>query len=391
MGGFFDDISSGIGALVSPVQAGLNTVGLAAPQYNSILGGGLSGQLGLDNKFQAQLAPVTSSADPSSVSSAMGAVNQLAPQQADLATILRNQAMGQGVNPAQNMLNQATATNVANQAALQAGQRGASQNVGLIARNSANQGANIQQQAAGQAATLGAQQQLAAQGQLQQQQQLQQQGALTNQGQLLGAQGAFNNANVANYGNVNTTNAGVAAGNATRNASATGGLLNGLGSLLPMLGGAGGAAGGVGALAGGGESILPELAMVAYNGGQVPDHLSHASSVYYGGGKVPALVSPGEKYVNPAEAKKVANGEKSLSNTGEKIKGKASVQGDSLKNDTVHKNLDAGGVVIPRSVMQSDDPVKAGTKFLIDAMKKHKGHESDFKSALKKAAAGRKK
>ena len=81
-------------------------------------------------------------------------------------------AQGQGPNPAQNMLAQATANNIANQNALMAGQRGAGANAGLIARQAAQQGAGVQQQAAGQAATLGAQQQIAAMGGQQAQQQL---------------------------------------------------------------------------------------------------------------------------------------------------------------------------------------------------------------------------
>lgn len=73
---------------------------------------------------------------------------------------LRGIANGTGPNPAQAMLNQATGQNVANQAALMAGQRGAGANVGLIARQAGQQGAGIQQNAAGQGATMQAQQQL---------------------------------------------------------------------------------------------------------------------------------------------------------------------------------------------------------------------------------------
>lgn len=82
-------------------------------------------------------------------------------QQQALANQLQGVASGTGPNPAQAQLAQATGANVANQAALMAGQRGANANAGLIARQIAQQGANIQQQAAGQAATLGAQQQIA--------------------------------------------------------------------------------------------------------------------------------------------------------------------------------------------------------------------------------------
>ncbi len=365
--GFFDDLGKNIGAVLNPVQAGLGQIGAASPLAGSMPG--LGNLMGIQNNFQAPLAPIVNPVTQDQINQAGAQYQNGLQGQQDLSQLLLQQAQGQGVNPAQNMLNQSTAQNVNNQAALMAGQRGASSNPGLIARQAAQQGANIQQQGIGQAATLGAQQQLGAMGQLQNQQALQQQGALANQGQLLGAQGAFNNAQVGNYSGVNQANAGVAAGNSQREGNLIGGLIGGVGAALPFLS----------------------------QGGEVPEHLSHAANCYYSGGqmanKVPAMVSPGEKYIPPQEAKKVANGEKSLASAGEKIPGKAKVSGDSLKNDTVQKNLDAGGIVIPKSIMESDDPIKAGTKFLIEAMNKHKKenmHESDFKEALKKAAKGRK-
>src|SRR5882672_3276711 len=91
-------------------------------------------------------------------------------QQQMLANQLGRQAQGQGPNPALNQLSMTTGQNIANQAALMAGQRGVGNNPGLAARNIANQGAAIQQQATGQAALQRAQQQLAAQQQLQAQQ-----------------------------------------------------------------------------------------------------------------------------------------------------------------------------------------------------------------------------
>lgn len=87
------------------------------------------------------------------------------------------------------------------------------------------------------------------------------------------------------------------------------------------------------------------------------------------GGQVPAMVSPGEKYLDPREAKEVASGKKSPMKAGETIKGKAKVKGDSLKNDTVQKNLEEGGVVIPRSVMNSKDPKKEAARFVAAHLK----------------------
>lgn len=82
------------------------------------------------------------------------------------------------------------------------------------------------------------------------------------------------------------------------------------------------------------------------------------------GGKVPAMVSPGERYLPPKEVKKVEKGEKSPMHAGKKIPGKAEVKGDSLKNDKVSATLDEGGIVIPRSIMQSKDPEKKAHDFI---------------------------
>lgn len=101
-----------------------------------------------------------------------------------------------------------------------AGQRGASQNVGLMARQAAQQGAATQQQAAGQAATMQAQQQIAYQQALgsQANQMVGQQAAATNnqtqmaenQQQYLGstAAGLQSNVNSANASLANTQVAG---------------------------------------------------------------------------------------------------------------------------------------------------------------------------------------
>lgn len=112
---------------------------------------------------------------------------------------LQGVAAGTGPNPALAQLNQATGANTANQAALMAGQRGASQNTGLLARQASMQGAANQQNAAGQAATLQAQQSLGA----------------------IQAAGSLANTQVANQ--VGQTNANMGAAQAAQNALLTGG------------------------------------------------------------------------------------------------------------------------------------------------------------------------
>lgn len=82
------------------------------------------------------------------------------------------------------------------------------------------------------------------------------------------------------------------------------------------------------------------------------------------GGNVPAMVSPGERYLPPSEVKKVAQGEKPAHKAGKMIPGKAKVEGDSYENDTVKATLKEGGIVIPRSVMQSGDPAEKARDFV---------------------------
>lgn len=134
---------------------------------------------------------------------------------------LQGVANGTGPNPAQAQLAQATGANVANQAALMAGQRGSSQNAGMIARQAAQQGANTQQQSAGQAASLQAQQSLnaiSAQGNIagQQVSNLQNATAQNTQAQqseqqnLLNAIAGQNNAAVSQQSNINQANASLA-------------------------------------------------------------------------------------------------------------------------------------------------------------------------------------
>lgn len=92
------------------------------------------------------------------------------------------------------------------------------------------------------------------------------------------------------------------------------------------------------------------------------------------GGEVPALVSPGERYLSPDEVKQVASGNKRAIDAGEKIPGKPKVGGDrdSYKNDTVRKTLESGGVVLPRHVTQSKNPAKEAEKFVAAVLSKQR-------------------
>lgn len=224
-------------------------MGFIADMFNSNKGAG----------FEAKAADITNATTPEQLAQSQAQTQQgLGQQQAFLQALqgqngignqssvfnqLQNVASGQGPNPAQTALANATGQNVANQAALMGSQRGASQNAGLMARQAANQGANIQQQAAGQAANMQANQSLNAlnqMGGIAGQQVNQQAGTLqnynqnaqNNQAAQMNAQNAFNQNNVAMQSNMNNANQAIAAGNQKAQGDLFGGLMSGVGSAI---------------------------------------------------------------------------------------------------------------------------------------------------------------
>jgi hypothetical protein len=76
------------------------------------------------------------------------------------------------------------------------------------------------------------------------------------------------------------------------------------------------------------------------------------------------MVSPDEVYLPPSKVKEVAHKGANPMKVGEHIPGKAKVPGDSLKNDTVPKLLDEGGIVIPRHITQGADAPKKAADFV---------------------------
>jgi hypothetical protein len=172
-------------------------------------------------------------------------------QQNALAAQLGAQAAGAGPNPALAQLRQTTGQNINNAAGQVASTRGI--NPALAARLAADQGAGLNQQAAGQAATQTAQQTLAAQQQLagvlgqQAGQNIAQQQANTS---LLGTAGGLQTQNeqlnqltAAQNQQANLAaqqiQAGVQGQNAQTNAGLIGGLLNGAGAAATLIAGGG--------------------------------------------------------------------------------------------------------------------------------------------------------
>jgi hypothetical protein len=299
---------------------------------------------------------------------------------------------GLGPSVAQTQLNEATAANAKRQAAMMQSQRGASANLGLMSRNIADVESQTQQDAARQGATLRAQEMLAARqqlagmagqqiGQIGEAQQIGMAGVTSAQQNILNA-----------IAEANRAKAGVAGATATGQSNLLGGLLGGGATALK-----GKAEGGMIE-----ESDKPDEDNFAQRFAtsfseqmlkrNEPENLAFQGAKTAGtalgstikslfapaapqqqfskGGTVPAMVSPGEKYLPPSEVKKVAQGQKEPIYAGETIPGQAKVKGDSYANDTVPKNLEKGGIVIPRSVMQSEDPAEQARRFVAAVLAK---------------------
>lgn len=175
---------------------------------------------------------------------ALNAQNGIGNQQ-QVYNQLQGVANGTGPNPAQAQLAQSTAANVANQSALMAGQRGSGSNAGLIARQAAMQGAATQQQSAGQAATMQANQSLNAlntMGGLATSQVGQQANATSGlaqsqqseQSNLLNSIGQQNNADVGMQSNINSANAGLASTAMGGQYNTVSGMMSGASSAMSM-------------------------------------------------------------------------------------------------------------------------------------------------------------
>lgn len=277
--------------------------------------------------------------------------SQVYGQQQALASQLGQMAQGGGPNPALDQLNNSTGQNIASQASLMAGQRGAGANAGLIARQAAQQGGALQQQAAGQGAVLRSNQQLGAISALQNQQGMLGNLANSQVGQQQNALNALNSsaqgqqslltntdlakqqmANQQQIAGMNNQNAQKLQSN-QQNYQTAGGIAKGIGSAITS------------AFAEGGQVGYPAIMKENYKG-----RSSLGKHLFAQGGTVQNMKSGGH------------------------VPGKAKVSGarDSYANDTVDAVLSPGEIVLPRSVTQSSDPVAASAKF-VAALKAKKG------------------
>lgn len=357
---------SSFGGLLG-LKGGVNGTGFAGPSLADISNPTTQAQVqasygGAQNSLQSQQALMQALQQQNGLGNQSQVYNQL-----------QGVAAGQGPNPAQNMLNQATGQNVQNQAALMAGQRGIGANTGLLARQIGQQGAGIQQNAAGQAATMQSQQSLNAlglAGGLANQQTANQIGAvgantnanLAEQGQLLGAQGQFNQQQLQNQQGFNNINAGFVNQGMQGQQGLIGGLIGGAGTVGAAAAGA--AHGGMieGYAQGGSVSGMPP--QVDFLNNWQPAMMSK-------GGPVDAVVSPGEKFLDPGQVQQFAMGGKEQAlERAATIPGKAPVAGDSKKNDIVPAKLPPGGIVVPRTDANN---MHDAAKFVSSVLARKKG------------------
>lgn len=298
-------------------------------------------------------------------------------------------AQGKGPNPAQAQYQQ----NVQDLSKQQSGALSSVQGISpaLATRMISQQGSAAMQNAAAQGATNLANQQMNAFGQA--------------------ANVAGTQAGAANQmqGNINTTNAGLAQTQMGGQQQMIGGIMQGAGvamaaeggpvAALPMpsvdpqskfaqfLSGTGDQVGGeekqplksgssklMETLASKFKAGAPSMGPMAGGAGDVaPMATPMPVMAAARGGKVPAMVSPGETYIPPGKVKQAAKG--NPLSAGEKIPGKPNVAGNSYSNDTVPKTLESGGIVIPNSIMQSPDPVGGAKDFIANIIAKRKARK----------------
>lgn len=399
--------------------------------------GGLFGALTPQSEFQVQAPNIRTQGSLAQHSDrARGRAIDVYGQQSNLAQALLNQSQGVGPNPALTQLNTQTGNNVANTAALIASSRGAGANPGLAARSAATIGANTQQQAVGQAATLQAQQELAAQQALAGVYQNQAANSLQGESIEQGALAAQNSAITTGELGASQINAQTAIANANAAQSTGGGLLGGVGSVLGGLFSEGGEvpnydSGGITSYS---TPVDPKLVLNFKSGGEgaglekgigsIGKGLMENSSspdIFTSGGAdnslssplgvntaipqvtgttIPGVVgnAPTIPELMPAFGTLPPTGASlgvplTLSNggpidfrTGGPVPGHAAVQGDSPKNDTVPALVSPGEGVIPRSIMQSPDAPQKAKEF-VEALKDRKGDGTGFGKVLKAKAS----
>lgn len=440
-GGFGSFVGNTVGGLTGNLAKGLtpqNDFHVGPPLDPTLLNGYMAGAQGNLGQNQTQQQALVAALMARGGGQGMSQQNALASQ-------LQAQAMGNGPNPAAQALHQATNQNIAQSTGMIASQKGISP--ALAARLASENAGRMNQQAAGQAATMQAEQQLGAQSQLGNiygQIQGQQAQAFQNAGNIYGNMGNQNLQNFQSSGQLandsalgaQRINAATAAQNTAATQNTNSGILNSIGQALMPSGGGGKAHGGMiqkyadggqvfgqggmfgksNSSAGIAQQMLADAGVPMWQNGVTPLNLSMpkapmaaggsetglmaggadaadiggmATMVAAHGGKVPHHLHPIARIYHP---QMMTKGPAKLKAEGGKVPGKAQVAGDSERNDTVSTMLSPGEIVLPRSVVNAPDPAAAAAKFVAEHLKKRDEGASpeDFKAALKKAISSRK-
>lgn len=366
--------------------------------------GGIGGFFTPQNTYRATAPTISTQDFGPGILNAENESEDVNRQQQSLGQTLLAQSQGLGPSPAQAMLNQETGKNVAATQALIAGARGSSANPGLIARLGAQQGANIEQQAVGQGATLKAQEQLASEGLLGTTTQNQAANDLQEQQIQQSALAAQNAAQTTGQLGATEANAAIATANANNAAATSGGLLGSLGSALTL--GLHFADGGIVSYA------TPTDPRVVLN---VPKGVNEFEGVQNALKAIPsgkgAASNPfstseiGDTYGSLGEAGNLAGGAGEAveaaaplamlashggavpinMKAGGYIPGHARVHGDSPENDIVPALLSPQEEVLPRSVTMAPDAPQRAKKF-VEALQEKEAGSKNYGKVLKARA-----
>lgn len=297
-----------------------------------LLGGVTSSIFGSTDDSGTKRAGAVAESGQSAIADLEKQVQGLQGSQTQFGNLLASQALGNQTPITQAMLQQAQDRQLAQQ--LGAMQANRSVNPALAQRQYLQSAAQQGQQTAQQAGILGLQEQQARQGQFANYLNSLYGHQASTLGAATGAAGGFANAVGANQARQDQLNQQLL-GAAGSGAAAGAGMFGG--------GAGGGAAGGRAMAGGAGDAMAMSPAMMlAAHGGEVPSHGPRS------------IV--GKHFHNMK--------------SGGHVPGQASVDGDSYKNDTVPAMLSPGEVVIPRSVMQSDDAPKKAAKFVAAVLAK---------------------
>lgn len=339
----------------------------------------LNNTFGMQNDYVATPTPIYTQDFSNSLQNSLQNYYNSNANQGQLAQMLQTQIAGGGPNPAQDQLNQTTSRNMANVGSQLASTKGINQ--AQAGRLAAMQGANMNQDAAGQAATMRSNQILGQQNSLQNLYNTQSQQGLSLQQILQGANAQQNQAiNTGSLG-VQGINSGVATQNAAANQKLVGSVTGGgADTATSMLGGGGG-----GAMDSSGEWKGGIIGMA--DGGQVQDEtqlqttlppLLNAQAVNENS-TAPAAPTPAPSKSSGGGGGAGIGSLIALLQQGGYVPGRAQVSGDSPKNDKVHTMLSPGEIVIPRSKAKSADKAKA---FIDDLLSHHSKKEMTYGHVL---------